>query len=146
MKVPRQQLLLDLSCSAACWKIASNTAGSIRIPEAPMMSLHHDHVVCHHELDSVRHHHPCTHMTFVMPCHNDTANRTYMMNGVPTRPHDLKVLLQAAELPEAAFRSRAGCHCTLQRLSLVACSQWLTQTRLYIHFKNRSQKVLKAFF
>ena len=40
MKLSRQQLSLHWSLCAACWKMASNTAESIRIPEAPMMSLH----------------------------------------------------------------------------------------------------------
>ena len=40
MKLSRQQLSLHWSLCAACWKMASNTAESSRIPEAPMMSLH----------------------------------------------------------------------------------------------------------
>ena len=40
MKLSRQQLALYWSLCAACWKMASNTAESIRIPEAPMISLH----------------------------------------------------------------------------------------------------------
>ena len=40
MKLPRLQVLPDLSCCAACWKIASNVADSILMPESSMSSLH----------------------------------------------------------------------------------------------------------
>ena len=40
MKLPRLHVLPDLSCCAACWKIASNMADSILMPESSMSSLH----------------------------------------------------------------------------------------------------------